>query len=75
MSKCTRCGKERVVASTRKEKVGNSVIVNTLTVCPDPKCQKIVNGNLKKEEMKRAIISKENEQRALQRAALKSKTS
>lgn len=40
---CVRCGKERVVAKTWKERVGNSVLVHTQTVCQDKACQKIVD--------------------------------
>lgn len=57
---CTRCGKERIVSKTWKEKVvnfmGTSYIVYTENVCPDKECQKIVQEKLdaskqKKDEM------------------------
>jgi hypothetical protein len=65
MNPCTRCGKETIVKSTYKEKVGTSTVTYTLRVCPDPECQKIVEKNLKIEEEKRRIIREEQERRAL----------
>ncbi|KKR42924.1 hypothetical protein A2434_00030 [Candidatus Woesebacteria bacterium RIFOXYC1_FULL_41_14] len=71
MSTCTRCGKQRIVTSTREEKVGNSLVVYTVTTCPDSECQKAVNKNLKSEEIKRAIMRDEQEKRALLRTSRK----
>lgn len=39
---CIRCGKERIVVKTWKEKIGNSVLTYTETACPDKECQKLV---------------------------------
>lgn len=43
---CIRCGKERVVVKTWKEKMetyaGTSLLTHTETGCPDKACQKIV---------------------------------
>ena len=43
---CIRCGKERVILKTWKEKMetyaGVSILVHTETGCPDKSCQKIV---------------------------------
>lgn len=75
MSKCTRCGKERIVASTYKEKVGNSTITYTINVCPDSECQKIVDDILKTEELKRIAMHEESQRRALQRTAAKASAS
>lgn len=72
MSRCIRCGKERIAASSHKEMVGNSVVIYTITICPDPECQKIVDSDLKKEELKRAFINQANKEREVQRIALKS---
>lgn len=44
---CIRCGKDRIVAKEWKEKIGNSVVICTSNVCPDPECQKIVESQLK----------------------------
>lgn len=45
---CWRCGKERVVVRSWKEKVGNSIITTTETACPDVECQKLVDKANKK---------------------------
>ncbi len=50
---CVRCGKQRIVLSVNEETVGTSVIVTTETICPDPECQKKVNGMLNVEQEKR----------------------
>ena len=36
---CSRCGTERIVVRTWKEKVDSSVITNTETACPHKECQ------------------------------------
>jgi hypothetical protein len=50
---CVRCGKQRIVLSVKEEKIGNSIISTTETVCPDPDCQKKVDGMLNVEQEKR----------------------
>lgn len=45
---CWRCGKERVVTKSWKEKIGNSVVTTTETVCPDIKCQELVEKTNRK---------------------------
>lgn len=37
---CFRCGKERIIVKVWKEKVWDSVIENTETICSDKECQK-----------------------------------
>lgn len=69
MSVCIRCGKERIVVSSRKEMVSKSEVVYTTTVCPDPECQKIVEKGLRDEERKRVALKDEQEKRELQRLA------
>ena len=66
-SKCTRCGKTRVVIKTFKKKINNSEVIYKLTGCSDPECQKIVDQQLKKEKKKREDIKKEQEKREEQR--------
>ena len=73
MSKCTRCGKERIFKSSVVEKVGNSTITHTITVCPDPECQKMVEKSLVTEEKKRKIMYEEQEKRAKDLALKKQK--
>lgn len=64
---CIRCGKERIVARVWKEKMGNSVIINTETKCPDPECQKIVDSDNKRVKDKHLAMKLKSEQRAQQR--------
>ena len=52
-SKCTVCGKERVVAKTYKEKVGSTYVFYREMICSDPECQKKVEKILAKELEKR----------------------
>lgn len=60
---CPTCGKERIVVKTYKEYVGNSLVVTTLTVCPDPKCQEKRNKQLAKDEKFRAEMKLASERR------------
>jgi len=69
---CIRCGKERIVVKTWKEKIGNSVVINTETACPDPECQKKVNSENKKQQDKYAAMKLRSEQRAQNREAVRS---
>lgn len=71
MSKCTRCGKERVFKSSYTEKLEKTTIVRTVTICPDPECQKLVEVALAFEETKRKIMQNEQEKRAQELAAKK----
>lgn len=68
---CVRCGKERIVLRTWKEKVWDSVIINTETICPDPECQKLVNRDNKKQRDKHAAMKLRSEQRAVHRNDLR----
>lgn len=63
MSKCTRCGKERIVKNSHVEKSENNSIVYTTTVCPDPKCQELVEKGLITEEKQRKFIRDKKENR------------
>ena len=72
-SLCTRCGLPRIVSRTWEEKVETyasiSIIINTETVCPDPKCQKIVEAALAAEKKKREEIQHNKEVALLARKA------
>jgi hypothetical protein len=50
---CIKCGKQRIVVGTHEEKVGNSTVIYTDMICPDPECQKKVDVILKQEYGKR----------------------
>lgn len=64
---CTRCGSERIVLKTWKEKIttyfGSSTVIHTETTCPNKECQKIVNSNLAAQKEKREKIRKDRETR------------
>lgn len=53
-SVCIRCGKQRIVLSSKKELVGTSTIVVLETICPDPDCQSKVSKILDEEHKRRA---------------------
>ncbi|NMB83947.1 hypothetical protein GYA28_01525 [Candidatus Roizmanbacteria bacterium] len=55
---CYRCGRERIVVKTWKEKIGGSTIENTETVCPDKECQKAMEQEIKKQKNKRLQMEK-----------------
>ena len=66
-SVCSRCGKDRVIIKTYKEKVGGSVVEYTETACPDPSCQTKVNTQLASDAVKRANIKSEQDKREVER--------
>lgn len=59
---CYRCGKERIVTKIWKEIVGNSVVENTETVCPDKQCQKTIEQDIRKQKNKRLQMEKRKEE-------------
>lgn len=64
MSKCTRCGKERIIKSSFTEKLEKSAaIIYTMTICPDSECQKIVENELFIEESRRKLMQAEKDRR------------
>ncbi len=54
---CPRCGQQRIVKKAWRERVatfyGETVLEHTLMVCPDKKCQRVIDGN-NKEDKKRS---------------------
>lgn len=60
---CIRCGKTRIVTKSWSENIDNSMITYTLTVCPDPDCQKIVEEDLQKKKDKITLIHEQSEKR------------
>lgn len=64
MSKCIRCGKDRIIKESHTEKSDTATVLYTTTVCPDPECQKQVDKTLKVDENKRKSIRIEQENRA-----------
>ena len=64
---CIRCGTQRVVKRSWKEKIDNSIIINTQTICPNKDCQKKVDFDIKKQKDKNTAMRVRNEQRILDR--------
>jgi len=68
---CYRCGKERIVTKIWKEKIGNSIVENTETVCPDKKCQQAANKDIRKQKNKRLQIEKRKRESIRNRKKIK----
>lgn len=62
---CSRCGKERIVSKTWKEKIqtsfGDSMVVFTENICPDKECQKVVDKELAAQKRSRDKIKSDKE--------------
>ena len=67
---CIECGKQRVDGKTWKGKVGSSVITYTLTICPDPACQKKVDQAIADRKLKSDLLSRERAQAKLAKEKL-----
>jgi hypothetical protein len=74
LSTCPRCGKVRVVVKTYKSRIGGSSIVTTLTACPDPKCQAVVDKQLAKQQKFRDEMHLAAERRAQEAKERRSQT-
>lgn len=61
LNPCIQCGKERIDGKTWKEKLGNSVIVHTKTVCPDSACQKLVDQAIEDRKEKNSQLLKKKQ--------------
>ena len=66
---CSRCGTERIIIRTWKEKVDSSVITNTETACPNKECQIEVDKINKKQQERSAALKRESEKRLQNRKA------
>lgn len=60
---CFRCGNIRIVGKSYKEYIGNSLVVTTMTSCPDPECQAVIDKQLAKEQKVRDDMKLESERR------------
>lgn len=64
---CIRCGKQRIESKSWEETVtgfmGKSVVTYTETVCPDPKCQELVEKQLAVQKKKREELEQSKEDR------------
>lgn len=65
LNPCTRCGRERIVDRTWEETIetfsGSLIAVHSMSVCPDPKCQKIVEERLAIQKAKYDDIKRNHE--------------
>ena len=66
---CTRCGTERIIGKTTKERVFGSLIITTVTICPNPACQKKVDVENKKQLDKTVNMRERSERRMASRKA------
>lgn len=66
---CSRCGTERIIVRTWKEKIDSSVIINTETACPNKECQIEVDKINKKQQERTAALKRESEKRLQKRQA------
>lgn len=67
---CIRCGKQREESKTWKGKSGSSVVTYTLTICPDPECQKIVDKGIADRKAKSMQLIKDKADAKLAREKL-----
>lgn len=61
---CIRCGKVRIFSKTWQEKSGTATLTYSNYVCPDPKCQIIVEKQLAKRVKDKEANEKAREERA-----------
>ena len=76
---CSVCGKDRIILKTVKEYIGTSLVVTSITACPDPECQAKIDKQLAKEkkfrdEMKVAAERRFQEQKERRAANLRKPT-
>jgi len=64
---CIRCGRERVFVRSWEEKIGESIIINTQTTCPNPECQKEVDKDNKKQRDRMTAMRNKSLERAEER--------
>lgn len=60
---CYRCGSQRIIAKNYKEGTGINQVDVTLTVCPNPECQKTVDKELKAVHQRTIMMTKKKEER------------
>lgn len=64
---CSRCGTERIIIRTWKEKIDSSIIINTETACPNKECQIEVEKINRKQQERTAALKRESERRLKKR--------
>lgn len=67
---CIRCGTQRIDGKSWKGKIGASIITHTQTICPDPKCQKIVDQAIADRKEKSELLNQKKIAAKLEREKL-----
>lgn len=67
---CIKCGTPRIDGKSWESKNGNSVIVHTQTICPDPQCQKLVDKAIADRKEKSNLLAEERMKSKLAREKL-----
>lgn len=67
---CVECGKQRVDGKSWTGKMGTSLVTYTLTICPDPLCQKIVDKAIADRQAKTMHLAEEKARAKIAREKL-----
>ena len=67
---CIRCGTQRIDGKSWKESSGVFIITHTKTICPDSKCQKILDKEIAERIAKNELMLKNKAEAKLARAKL-----
>lgn len=67
---CIRCGMQRIDGKSWKGKIGISIITHIQTICPDPKCQKIVDQAIADRKEKSELLNQKKIAAKLEREKL-----
>lgn len=70
LNPCIECGKQRIDGKSWIQKSGISSVTHTLTICPDPTCQKIVDKAIADRKAKSADLAQKRAQSKLDREKL-----
>jgi hypothetical protein len=68
-SPCSRCGTERIVLKTWKEKLDANEVTCTQKICPNPECQKMVDREINSQKEKKDALAQKKAERLMARRA------
>ncbi len=68
-SPCSRCGTERIVLKTWKEKLDANEVICTQKICPNPECQKMVDKEINTQKEKKDALAQKKAERLMARRA------
>lgn len=71
---CINCGRQRIDGKSWKQKVGVSVVTYTLTICPDPICQALVEKAIADRKEKSELLIRKKLEAKLERERLSATT-